>query len=106
MFNNVIQWRLWGIQVRHQGSQIEAQVLSENDIFDATFVGDGRAQEGVRFFDQGNAARVSNPLLLNGAGIRERNPGSVFAPSALYPYVIDPVEVVFPSVTSVAGPRG
>jgi hypothetical protein len=60
----------------------------------------------LRFFDQGNAARVFNPLLLNGAGIRERDPGDVFVPSSFYSYVADPVEVVFPSVTSVAGPRG
>ncbi len=105
MFNNVIQWRLYGIHLRHHGGG-EAQVLSENDIFDANYVDDGRADEGVQFGDRGNAARVVNPLLLNGAGIRERETGSVFQPSSLYAYTLDPVELVLPVVTAQAGPRG
>lgn len=106
MFNNVIQWRLWGIQVRHNVGEIGAQVVSESDVFDATFVEPDSAREGLRFFDQGNAARVFNPLLMNGAGIREREPASVFLPSLLYDYTLDPVEFVLPIVTSQAGPRG
>src|SRR5690606_21257084 len=42
MFNNVIRWRLYGVQVRHHGGQA-AQLLSENDIFDASDAGSGRA---------------------------------------------------------------
>ena len=105
MFNNVIQWRLYGVQVRHHGGEV-AQLLSENDIFDGENAGTGRAADGIIFGDQGNAARVVNPLLMNGAGIREREPGSVFLPSALYAYTVDPVEQVLPIVTAQAGPRG
>lgn len=106
MFNNFIQWRLWGIQVRDEGGPALAQVLSENDVFDASMSHPRNVGDGLRFWDEGNVARVSNPLLLNGAGIRESDAGRVFAPSALYQYTLDPVEQVIAIVQAGAGPRG
>ena len=73
-FNNVIQWRLWGIQARHSDGDVGAQVVSENDVFDGLVSPPQNLGDGARLFDDGNFLRVTNPLLLNGAGVSESNP--------------------------------
>ena len=104
-FNNVIQWRLWGIQARNNVGDIGAQVVSENDVFDAEFTHAENPGDGARLFDDGNFLRITNPLLLNGAGIVESNPEGAFNPAEEYDYALDPVEDVMEIVTSAAGPR-
>lgn len=104
-FNNVIQWRLWGIQARQFGSAEGANVLSENDVFDAMVADPRNVGDGARLFDEGNFLRVSNPLLLNGAGVSESSPDRVFVPAEEYDYELDPVEGVMDIVTNGAGPR-
>ncbi len=104
-FNNVIQWRLWGIQARQENSQEAANVVSENDVFDASFAPPNNFGDGARLFDDGNFLRVTNPLLLNGAGISESNPSRAFTADEIYDYELDPVEDVMDIVTAAAGPR-
>jgi len=104
-FNNVIQWRLWGIQARHSEGNVGAQVVSENDVFDGSVSPPQNLGDGARLFDDGNFLRVTNPLLLNGAGISESDPEGAFTPGENYDYELDPVEDVMDIVTGAAGPR-
>ena len=105
-YNNVVQWRLWGMQVRHEGTGYGAHLVSEGDIFDARYTELHREIEGVHQFDDGNFVRVGGALLLNGADARETSPSQAFDPRDFYGYSVEAAtESLFNRVTGGAGRR-
>jgi pectate lyase len=85
-FNNYYYKNEIGAQARSG-----AYFFSENEIFDAPYMGAyPRVRAGV---DNGEAlpasVKVTNPWLLNGGTYEERNTGSMFNPSATYSYTPD-----------------
>jgi pectate lyase len=87
-FNNYYDGTIIGAQPR-----TNTQFYSENEIF--RFPSSGGVNPMVwpdaypASGDTAGNARVINPWLINGATVRERNPGDIFNPSAFYGYVPD-----------------
>jgi len=105
-FNNVIQWRLWGVQVRHDGSSVGAHFVSEGDIYDARYTELHRELEGVKLHDSGNRVRVSGAWLLNGGRANQSNASQAFSPSSHYGYNVQAAnQTLLNSVMGNAGRR-
>lgn len=102
-YNNYVQWRLWGIHVRKLDSIQGANVVSENDVFDAAYAPTNNKDDAVKVEDSGNFVRVTNPILLNNADIQTSNPDQAFDPASRYSYSLDPASSVIASVTASAG---
>jgi pectate lyase len=87
-FNNYYDGTIIGAQPR-----TNTQFYSENEIF--RFPSSGGVNPMVwpdaypAGGDAAGNARVINPWLINGATVRERNPGDVFNPSSYYSYAAD-----------------
>ena len=97
-YNNYVQWRLWGIHAR-DGSEM----VSEHDVFDAAYAPSVSDDDAVKVEGSGNAVRVVNPVLLNGATVQTENASQAFQPASRYSYHVDPTSSVIPAITSTAG---
>ena len=104
MYNNVIQWRLWGTSIRHMGTSTPAQLVSENNIYDARYAEKDRQITAIHQFDSGNYIRVDGELKMNGAIVKENNPSRAFRPRDYYGYSLSTANSgLFSSVTGGAG---
>lgn len=92
-FNNYFDGTVIGVD-----AVTDAQFYSENDIF--RYAGGSlpmvKTWPNGTFMNAGGndprgclSCKVVNPWLINGATVEERNPGSIFNPSAFYGYVPD-----------------
>ena len=105
-YNNVVQWRLWGMQVRHDGSSVGAHLVSEGDIFDARYTEDNREIEAIKLHDGGNFVRADGAWLVNGASVQESNRAQAFSPGASYGYSVETAnQGLYDRVTGGAGRR-
>jgi pectate lyase len=108
-YNNLIQWRQAGIEVRHYFSEVKAELVSEHDVFDPIERDNG--YKAVFLYDDG-FVRIVNPMLLTTATTKGCNrsscvqdAGGSFVPLARYAYTLDPTQSVRSVVQSGAGWR-
>lgn len=100
-FNNVIQYRLYGMLSRN-----DAQILSEGDVFDAANAEEPHNRAWGTQAEDGGALRIVEPLLLHSAAAEEASPQRVFNPREIYEYSVAPAdEALVARVAAEAGRR-